>query len=285
MKLAEFVDMFYLPIDAFKVQEGSPVGPQSRFQNSERRFSKDSISIARSCRGKYYIMYEDEVSESAWADGTGSKFRGYSKATIESQLPRQLLDTMTRTMAESTLEAGYIYAFRRPGTRGFLKIGFTKDTAQRLSRWESKCGRDIELVFEMYIPQAVGRIERLVHKTLETYRRLEYCSTCAGKGRITGVHNEWFEVSENMACDVVDLWRMFSRQKPYDCFGRLKYYWSDFVARQRGRISEMNNLVTLLDGMPDAVVRGMLKPEAYQNIRSLHVNRNGDGAWLYLSLV
>jgi hypothetical protein len=283
--LAKFVASFRLRIDTLEVQEKSNAGPQNHPQNSSRRLS---INAARSAMGKYY-MYEDEASESGWNAGPGSnwgdgRFRGYSKTTSENQVLKELLDKMTHTMALKTYEDGYIYAFRRLGTCGFLKIGSAKDPAKRLSRWEANCGYNIELVFKMYIPQAAGRIERLIHKTLQTHRQIEYCESCSTKGRVKDVHNEWFKVTEVLAWRVVNYWRMFSCQEPYDRFGRLNDYWSSVVAYEKKRSSVMNNVVRWLGDMPGDVVRGMLKPEARRNIRSFHLTDDGKAAWVCVEL-
>jgi hypothetical protein len=62
--------------------------------------------------------------------------------------------------------------------------------------------------------------EKLVHKELESYRKLFQCKGCSK------THREFFEVPEDVALKSVSRWRMFCKELPWDETGRLTKFWT-----------------------------------------------------------
>jgi len=195
-----------------------------------------------------------------------AQFRPYSNVHSQSRLLKELLNKLPQTVTQKKLHAGYIYAFRRPGVPGFLKIGYTNDVIKprrarpdpvdhRLAVWSTNCGYVPELVFRVHVPHAVERVERLVHKTFQMERRVQNppCARCARGRRGKGRHNEWFEVEEDQVRKVVGLWKQFSVQNPYDRFGRLNEFWSQLAADEKKRVASSISMLTWVEEMPGHV--------------------------------
>jgi hypothetical protein len=177
-------------------------------------------------------------------------FRRYSQApTPRSQL-FHLWKIMTETVSHNRRCTGFVYAFARDSVPGFLKIGYvnaammpqardSNPVDNRLATWQADCGHSIEEVFRVAIAcRGVERIESLIHVTLKESRWEEDppCSQCAASGRSKGRHNEWFEVGEQTARRVVDIWASFAAQLPYDNYGRLVDFWTEQVDEQRRHV-------------------------------------------------
>jgi hypothetical protein len=200
-------------------------------------------------------------------------FQLYPQASSPSSQLRQLWNTMAQTVSSRRRHAGFIYAFTRPSLPGLLKIGYVKsdDISQpphsdvvdrRLAEWYSSCGHAIKEVFRVEIPcKAVQRIESLVHLTLRESRWVEDppCRSCQrrkgtrhrnGAGRGGGHHNEWFEVEEQTARHVVNLWASFAEQLPYDRWGRMVDFWSEKVDEERGLIMQGNTTLSWVEKIP-----------------------------------
>ena len=158
---------------------------------------------------------------------------------------KQLLKSMRKTTEPTS---GWIYAYSRDSLPGFLKIGYTYHSVEsrrrgmhpvdyRLKCWEDSCGYKPLLQFSVPIPCAAERIEGLVHQTLREYRRIEKnCEKCMQREGKTGVHKEWFSIDVTMARNIVDLWREFSDQIPYDGYGNLLDFWSEKVRTVKRRL-------------------------------------------------
>ncbi len=82
-------------------------------------------------------------------------------------------------------------------------------------------------------------------------RRTQGNGTTAG--RAGGNHDEWFEVEEQTARRVVDLWASFAEQLPYDRFGRLVDFWSGKIDGESGRVGDGNAALDWLETMPQLV--------------------------------
>ena len=182
---------------------------------------------------------------------------------------------MTQTVSVNRRHSGFIYAFARPSLPGFLKIGYVKQVAvsqestlhpvdSRLAKWQVDCGHPITEAFRVEIPcLGVERIESLVHLTLRDSRCVEDppCRRCERKGRRQrskgrrggGKHDEWFEVDEQIARRVVNMWALFAQQLPYDRWGRMVDFWSEKVDEQRGLATEDDTTMNWLERMPQLV--------------------------------
>lgn len=115
-------------------------------------------------------------------------------------------------------ETGSLYIFSRPSSPGYVKIGWTaRFVTKRLERWE-KCGYIPHLVWQVDNVPHAQRVEKLVHRELmKEWRRERMCRSCLSS------HQEWFEISEERAIQVVLNWTRFMLEaQPYDSEGRLK---------------------------------------------------------------
>ncbi|KAK3941098.1 hypothetical protein QBC46DRAFT_312338 [Diplogelasinospora grovesii] len=202
---------------------------------------------------------------------TAPGFRLYPQALTPLSQLKDLLHIMTQTVTALRRRAGFIYAFARPSLPGFLKIGYVQDARvdRRLSKWQAACGHPVTEVFRTRIAcAAVERIESLVHATLREHRRVEDppCERCESRKRerrqkpgerraaAAGVrHDEWFEVEEQAAKEVVDAWTLFAEQRPYDRFGRLVDFWSEKVDGEMRRVKDGDTAKSWLKTMPEMV--------------------------------
>ncbi|KAH8900961.1 hypothetical protein GQ53DRAFT_133772 [Thozetella sp. PMI_491] len=97
--------------------------------------------------------------------------------------------------------------------------------SERLRAWQ-KCGHKIIVVYTVYLPSAHGQMESLLQKQLRQCRWAQGpCERHARKGGPGPCHHEWFQVSEDVARDAIDLWACFSASLPYHPSGRLKGRW------------------------------------------------------------
>lgn len=120
---------------------------------------------------------------------------------------------------------GWVYIFRRACSPGYVKIGWSSSSVQdRLNAW-SKCGYTPVLLFNTEkIPHA-RRVETLAHyELLSEWRKEWHCIGCDGN------HEEWFEVEQARAMQVVQNWANWMKlADPYDCDGYLRPTWRAFI--------------------------------------------------------
>ena len=111
---------------------------------------------------------------------------------------------------------GYVYAFRDQELE-LVKVGFTQQSlSKRLGSIKSAChvgepmdilaGDGLEPVLEY------KRLEKLIHAYLQPHRWFFRCA--CGKKKNT-LHGEYFDISNEMARDVFNVWRSFILQHPY----------------------------------------------------------------------
>ncbi|KAK5235567.1 hypothetical protein LTR47_003040 [Exophiala xenobiotica] len=122
-----------------------------------------------------------------------------------------LRETIYRPLSDADMDrTGFIYVFWHTGSFGYVKIGYSKDVAERLKAWKRQCGFSLqqhnlgESVAVARV-QHLHRVEALIHAELRDYRLME--PNCAGCGR---KHVEWFEASETHARRVVAKWTQLS---------------------------------------------------------------------------
>lgn len=165
---------------------------------------------------------EQEGSANPTASVQVSRFRPRierPKGTVASKLCQKF--------GKDDFKYGRVYVFRNPSFPGFVKIGWTtKQVAERLSQWRGKCGdKSADLVHGTGILRHGQRAEKLAHAELaEDWRVLKQCDGCKLS------HNEWFEVSEERATQVVKTWATFlTLANPYCEKGYLKDTWVGIV--------------------------------------------------------
>ena len=114
-------------------------------------------------------------------------------------------------VSKSEVNRGYVYVFRVPGNGDFVKIGFTTKGDTRLEQWKKDCNREPTVIYPAtkIVPHA-HRVERLVHAELMEHRLRIYCERCGKQ------HNEWFEVSANVAISSVKKWSAWMEARPYE---------------------------------------------------------------------
>jgi len=129
------------------------------------------------------------------------------------------------------LETGMVYMYSRISSPGYVKIGWTaRSVDERLAQW-SECGyTPIELFRATGVPYA-QRVETLTHyELIKEWRREQPCKGCLkNKGKRVR-HQEWFEVSQERAIQILSTWvELFKKANPYELSGSLKSDWREVV--------------------------------------------------------
>jgi hypothetical protein len=139
---------------------------------------------------------------------------------------------------------GYIYVFTSSLHPKYVKIGMSAQGAEdRTEEWGTTCKHlNPKLVHD---PIAVpfphfSKVERLIHAELGNKRRRIPCGTCKKTKRSKAdkdeprEHIEWFEISVEMALEVVQRWRAWIiKHEPFRDDGSLKQIWEWKCRRER----------------------------------------------------
>ncbi|KAJ4373077.1 hypothetical protein N0V83_003368 [Neocucurbitaria cava] len=129
-------------------------------------------------------------------------------------------------LGERDDETGWVYIYNRASTPGYVKIGWTARSVEaRLIDW-SKCGYTPNELFRAGGVPNAHRAETLTHyELMKEWRRERRCRVHTGIS-----HQEWFEVSQERAIQVLGDWAEFFRKaKPYGEDGWLKGGWRSVV--------------------------------------------------------
>ena len=188
--------------------ETSLFGNQSRYNLRPRNISTNSTS------GQISSIPQSPRSE----------FRPH----IENPRPRdsvfhKILNPIKKKSRDD--ETGSVYIFDRMSSHGYVKIGWTaRSVADRLAAW-SKCGYIPNLLFSINNVPHARRVETLTHyELIKEWRRERICKACGTS------HQEWFEVDQGRAKQVLNNWADFMRiAEPYDSNGCLKSQWQEAV--------------------------------------------------------
>lgn len=155
-----------------------------------------------------------------------SEFRPHITEPIPSDsVYRKILNPLK----DRDFETGSLYIFDRDSSPGHVKIGWTaKSVSCRLKEW-SNCGYRPNLLFSMnYVPHA-QRVETLTHHELiKEWRRERMCKAqwCRKS------HEEWFEISQKKAEQVLRNWAYFIRKaEPYNPEGLLRNQWKKVIEK------------------------------------------------------
>lgn len=217
--------------------------------------------------GQFNITYEHDFCPPGPSSSPLSRgYRIYPQLGGKENL-KSILHTILQYSGPRNRSDGYIYAFSRPTLTNFLKIGFTKamniptrpypdPVENRLARWASDCGHPVAEVFREYMPCAAERMESLIHQTLREYRRVQSpaCNSCRfRRGGRGGAHDEWFEIDVEKAMKTVRSWALFSRQKPYDSFGKLVDFWAQKAEKERQLVQDGLHIGVWLEKMPQYI--------------------------------
>ena len=169
-----------------------------------------------------------------------------------------VFDLMKKPILKENSDEGRIYIARVKNYPGIVKIGRTTKPIQTRLRQIQRCIKHkLELVDDDKAHSPIsnhGRVETLIHQELRTYRRYFLCP-CKKRARqdddklqvhkCTTKHDEWFEISDAKACEVVTRWKSWMSSGPYSD-GKLR-------SKELLRISAFGNdaaLVTSMVGAP-----------------------------------
>ena len=131
-----------------------------------------------------------------------------------------------RRLTKQDLLPGEIYAFTRPSSPGYVKIGLTKRTIKkRLKDFMRNCkySPHQETPENGRVVPYVAQIERLILAELSLHRRKE--SVCNGGAGCHVIHHEWVQVDIDLALEVIERWCSWAEKRPYDEEGVLRPEW------------------------------------------------------------
>jgi hypothetical protein len=125
-----------------------------------------------------------------------------------------LLMTILRPLTKREQKKGSIYLFWFQGKFGYIKIGATtRNTKTRLSEWGTCCKQKPEDLHNNTrfsdVPHVL-RVETLIQAELKEKRRIKKCESSETK------HNEFFEVQQQHAIDVINKWVEWMNTRPYE---------------------------------------------------------------------
>ena len=122
--------------------------------------------------------------------------------------------------------SGFVYAFCWPVERGYIKIGYAKDSVdKRIKKWED-CFPELELIplqDKSKVPWP-ERMEKLIHLELNAQRCSMYCQLCNAD------HIEWFKMTAQHASRIIETWTVISTAgQLYGQDGRLSRSWKTII--------------------------------------------------------
>ncbi|KAJ6035965.1 hypothetical protein N7540_000244 [Penicillium herquei] len=152
------------------------------------------------------------------------KFDPYTSKTFSGTISQELAWLIAKPLGPSDLKyQGSMYVFWQRGNFGHLKIGRSANVSRRLKEWNKQCKKTMEVHFPepakksdeqisdlQQVPH-ISRVEALVHLELNDFRRIE--KKCPGCSKS---HNEWFEVSKDIAIRVIRKWTAWISALPYE---------------------------------------------------------------------
>lgn len=154
-----------------------------------------------------------------------------SKPTYKDTVAWRFREPLDARGNQRDFKEGAVYVYSREISPGYVKIGWTsRSVDERLSDW-SNCGYTPIKLFETErIPHA-QRIETLTHyQMIKEWRREKTCDGCRTRKGKQIRHQEWFEVDQEKAIQVLSAWvKLFTEADPYDTGGALRPEWRAIV--------------------------------------------------------
>ncbi|KAL9113152.1 MAG: hypothetical protein Q9227_002764 [Pyrenula ochraceoflavens] len=120
-------------------------------------------------------------------------------------IPHNVTKVLRKCLKGKELDCGYVYAFTRPSSPGFIKIGYTAGPVRaRMERFSTTCGYEPDNVWSTGLVGNAYRIEKVVHEVLRDWRREEIF--CKDNAQCHVKHREWFEMPFEDAVTVIEKW-------------------------------------------------------------------------------
>ncbi|KAK6400069.1 hypothetical protein LTR81_024641 [Elasticomyces elasticus] len=163
-------------------------------------------------------------AEKAWLTMEGDRSYDRPVRANVNAVIRRLLGWRGYTDRKTSGKPGWVYIVRDPEL-GLVKIGYTQGPIHtRLRTIANRCKATFEDWVLVHDPKRVPvdafkLLEKLVHADLAPHRYYFRCA-CKQKekdGKIVYTkHQEWFNVTDKIAVDTLQLWRDFLLEEPFD---------------------------------------------------------------------
>ncbi|KFZ09538.1 hypothetical protein V502_08681 [Pseudogymnoascus sp. VKM F-4520 (FW-2644)] len=188
------------------------------------------------------IVEPSHTSEKPAVDASKAdhiKFEQYKEMKSRSDIKIAILSVILQEDKGQSLEKekGFVYIYKLDSSKGHVKIGKSRQKhGERVKQWAKSCKLPFQRISDpndkMFLHY--GIVEKLAHAELSDKRKAYKCEICKNKGRI---HDEWFEVTESKALEVIERWRgWLVQQQPYGRDGTLRGIWT----WKRDKLSETN---------------------------------------------
>ncbi|MCJ1362968.1 hypothetical protein MMC16_002074 [Acarospora aff. strigata] len=125
---------------------------------------------------------------------------------------------------------GDVYVLQNPDWPKHVKIGMTTKGEKRTQQIQKDCKfESLRRVVDIEGREFLNfmMVEKLCHKELKNWRKDLPCRSCKNKKGEPQIHTEWFEVDPETAIRVVQKWRRWMYQSPYDEDGYLTPWWRE----------------------------------------------------------
>jgi hypothetical protein len=129
-------------------------------------------------------------------------------------------------------KSGYVYVYTSLQCAGHVKIGITwkKTPHGRVDQWAKKCNLlETKLISDSNSHPFLHYqlVEKLIETELHNYRRTYECTQCK-KDKTVTKHEEWYEISPDLALATVEKWRRWLvTNRPYNTYGVLRPSWHE----------------------------------------------------------
>jgi hypothetical protein len=154
-----------------------------------------------------------------------------NEPTSEETVAWKFCEELSERNYRRDFKTGSVYIYSRESSPGYVKIGWTsKSVDDRLAEW-SECGYTPIELFRATGVLYAQRVETLTHyELIKEWRRERPCNGCWMRKQKQVRHQEWFEVSQERAVQVLRMWaEFFKKADPYELSGSLKSEWKNVV--------------------------------------------------------
>ncbi|KAI7327920.1 hypothetical protein KC315_g6874 [Hortaea werneckii] len=204
---------------------GDPSTPPARpslSPNEPRRANRNRSESRTRTPSPEHSRRLSGYGRDAWGSMRGDKSYERAPACNQKNVLELIRKPLQYNDARTWLKPGSVYVVRDPELK-LVKIGYTTDSIdKRVGKIGSQCrASSQQWQIEHEDPNisilAYRRLERLVHTDLAPHRWFFLCkcgSTKDDPNRVTE-HQEWFDVSPEIAIKTIKLWRTFLLRNPY----------------------------------------------------------------------